>query len=101
MRCAAVRRAWALVPNVWLHGTWGKWLFAAADLCIGHVVLQVLRRQGNVPRRTAVRCTLAFLLLPLSINLSTRGSSDSIVCALVLLCVQALLRHRLAAAAAW
>lgn len=78
---------------------WGKLLFCACDLAVGRLVLAVLRARG-LGARSAAWAAAAFLLSPLAINVSSRGSADSLVCALVLLTLLLLLRRRERAAAA-
>ena len=39
-----------LMPNVWLHPTWGKWLFCAADLLNGWMTVQAPALADELPR---------------------------------------------------
>lgn len=90
--------AWLLVPNFTLHKCWGKVIFSTADLMVGRLLQTILMEQGHTPGTSLQHASL-WLLNPLSINVSTRGSFDSVTSALVLGTVAALLRgsHLLAA----
>ena len=80
---------------------WGKLLFCAGDLAAARLAFGLLRLRG-LRARGAAWAAAALLLSPLAINVSSRGSADSLVCALVLLTLTLLLRRReLAAAAAF
>ena len=91
--------ALVLTPNVWAHPAWGKLLFAAADLAVGAQIHAILLAR-RVPQAVARGCAGVWLFNPLSINVSTRGNSESLVLVLLLGSVHALLCHRAAAAGA-
>ena len=92
--------SWLLLPNVWAR-VWGKLVFCAADLVIGVLLYRILRLRG-VSARGAAAYAAAFLCHPFTINVSSRGNADSLVCVAVLLTLYLLLRGRdLAAAAAF
>jgi phosphatidylinositol glycan class M len=82
-----------LTPNVWAHRSWGKLLFAAADLAVGAQVHAILLAR-RVPHATARACASAWLFNPLSLNVSTRGNAESIVAVLLLGAVFALMHKR-------
>lgn len=75
--------AYLLVPNVLLHRCWGKILFSLADLMVGKCLHSIISQNG-VPTNQSLRYAALWLLNPLSINVSTRGSFDAITSALVL-----------------
>lgn len=75
----------------WPH--WGKALFSAADVAVAAGGLAVLRARG-LPPGTAATFMALFLLHPVVINVTTRGSADAVVCALVAVALAALLRTR-------
>jgi len=79
---------------------WGKAVFVAADVAIAAILLDLLVRRGVQPLH-AVGFTSTFLFLPLSINVSTRGSADALVCLVVLAMLRALVSRRHLAAACW
>lgn len=86
--------AYLLVPNVLLHRCWGKIVFSLADLVVGRCLQSVLARNG-VPRGRSLQFACLWLLNPLSINVSTRGSFDAVTSALVLWATSALLEGSL------
>ncbi|KAG1717227.1 glycosyltransferase family 50 protein, partial [Suillus occidentalis] len=105
-----------LLPNEWLHPSFGKYLFAACDLINGALIYQILMLHilphtkslaqdvsaKNSKRLMHARATLlaaTHLLNPLVFTISTRGSSKAILCTFVLLTLfYALERRRNAAA---
>ncbi|KAG8836215.1 GPI mannosyltransferase 1 [Serendipita sp. 399] len=81
-----------MLPNQWLHPAFGKLLFAVSDIGIGLLLKQI--SQGSVvnhpnhPGRSESRkgltrsegiISLLWLLNPFSINISTRGSAESLL----------------------
>ncbi len=89
--------AWLLLPNVFFR-VWGKLVFCSADLVIAVILRRILLMRG-VGAREAALYTAAFLLHPFTINVSSRGNADSIVCAAVLVTLYLLLQGRDVAAA--
>ncbi|KAJ6623477.1 glycosyltransferase family 50 protein [Mycena sp. CBHHK59/15] len=104
-----------LAPNEWIHPSFGKYLFAACDICNGvliyqllvHVVLpktavasQAVDTQDTTTSRSLTRKDLAMvysaihLLNPLVFAISTRGSSESVLSLFVLLTLYAALNGR-------
>ncbi|GAB5033328.1 gpi mannosyltransferase 1 [Nannochloropsis oceanica] len=93
-----------MLPNLWLHPAWGKVLFIASDLVVGLLVMRIsawtthypslliasAAKRGSVPPTAAswyshpLLHAALWLLNPLVINFSTRGSADTLVSALVL-----------------
>ncbi|KIX93848.1 uncharacterized protein Z520_10473 [Fonsecaea multimorphosa CBS 102226] len=77
--------AWILLPTSW-GGLWfhfGKALFALSDLIAGWLILRLLKRQGLGEQR-ALRYAAVWLLNPMVANISTRGSSEGLLCVLVM-----------------
>lgn len=91
--------AYLLVPNVLLHRCWGKMVFSLADLVVGKCLQSILTRNG-LTSGLSLQYACVWLLNPLSINVSTRGSFDAVTSALVLGVTSALLGDRLGWAAA-
>jgi len=85
--------AWLLVPNEFLAGWWGKALFSAAGVLCGVLIYRLTNR-------STVYASL-WLFSPLTINISTRGSSDSLIILLVLLVFHEMKAGRLNWAAVW
>jgi len=94
-----------LTPNIWLHPSFGKYLFAFCDLVNGLLTYKILKRH-ILPRdsssadakegskapsseRQAVLLTAGHLLNPLVFSISTRGSSESVLVTFVLLTLYA------------
>lgn len=82
--------AWALIPNVWWH-PFGKVLFSLCDVVIAILAIRIMMWRGLPQRTAAYFVGLCFLLHPYTINVSTRGNADAIVCALVLALLYCLL----------
>ncbi|KAI1395735.1 glycosyltransferase family 50 protein, partial [Hypoxylon fuscum] len=97
--------AWLLYPTTWGGVFWssfGKALFAAADLLAGYLIIQVLRgpRGSHVPMSAARACQYAsiWLLNPMVATISTRGSSEGLLGVLVMALLWAVLEKRVALA---
>eukprot|EP00803_Ostreobium_quekettii_P004109 evm.model.scf_2711EXC.1 EVM.evm.TU.scf_2711EXC.1 scf_2711EXC:605-5584(+) len=75
--------AYALLPNIFVHRLWGKFLFSAADLLVGLCIYTtVLRMRAGKP--WALRASALWLFNPFTFAVSTRGSSDSMTALLLL-----------------
>lgn len=78
--------SWILLPTaqggLMFHS--GKALFALSDLLTGWILMRLLLKQGH-DRQTALKYASVWLLNPMVANISTRGSSEGLLCALVLL----------------
>jgi phosphatidylinositol glycan class M len=80
--------SWLLLPTAWSgkNGLWfhsGKALFALSDLVAGWLILLLLRRRGMDNVR-ALKYASVWLLNPMVANISTRGSSEGLLCVLVM-----------------
>ncbi|EJD42214.1 hypothetical protein AURDEDRAFT_89746 [Auricularia subglabra TFB-10046 SS5] len=71
-----------LLPNVWLHPAFGKLLFVCADIVAARLLRQIARLTRI--RDAEVYIALGWLFNPLVFSISTRGSSESVLCVLVL-----------------
>ncbi|KAI5777230.1 PIG-M-domain-containing protein [Geopyxis carbonaria] len=89
--------AYALLPTVhWF--SFGKLLFAAADLVAGIGIVRILRLQ-HVPEQRALRYAAAcWLLNPMVATISTRGSSEGLLGVLVIALLWAAVARRWALA---
>lgn len=85
--------AYLLIPNEVVGLWWGKAVFSAAGILSGILIYKLTNR-------SVVYASL-WLFSPLTINISTRGSSDSLIILLILLVCYELQRGRLGAAAVW
>ena len=118
-----------LLPNELVHASFGKYLFAACDLVNGVLIYRLLvtsilssptralttdnakpldtrHQSGDTENKPvgngnawAAFLAATHLLNPLVFSISTRGSSESILCTFVLLTLYYALRHRWDAAA--
>ena len=77
--------AWMLLPTTW-NGYWfhfGKGLFALADIVAGWLLLRLLRRKGFKESEALIYSSI-WLLNPMVATISTRGSSEGLLCVIVL-----------------
>ncbi|KAG0342835.1 hypothetical protein BG000_000598 [Podila horticola] len=72
-----------LMPNIYLHESFGKWVFTSADLLTGVLIQKILRLRGMSESR-AVKFNALWLLNPMVANISTRGNAESVIGAMVL-----------------
>ncbi|POW07598.1 hypothetical protein PSTT_08165 [Puccinia striiformis] len=70
--------AFILTPNEFIHPCWGKALFGIADLLIG-ILLYRLCPSRHTASSHGLLVTLIWLLNPFVMNISTRGSSESLL----------------------
>jgi GPI mannosyltransferase 1 subunit M len=78
--------AWILLPTTWSGGYWfsfGKALFAASDIVAGWMILAVLKKRG-LSEKTALKYACAWLMNPMVATISTRGSSEGLLCVMVM-----------------
>lgn len=110
--------SWLLLPTTWTttssstlsqwidvaYFSFGKILFAAADLLAGWLIERVLtmRRGGSAPSMPAPRArafAAIWLLNPMVATISTRGSSEGLLAVLVMALLWATLARRVSLAA--
>ena len=72
--------AWIMTPNIIAFPQFGKILFSALDILTGWMLYRML--PSSVDRKLF---SLIWLYNPLTLIISTRGSSESIICSLVIL----------------
>lgn len=75
--------AYLLLPNQWIHPTWGKVLFSAADLIAAWFIYVILCRKRSTTESAKI-VALFWLLNPMTFTVSTRGNAESIICSLVI-----------------
>ncbi|KAI0160545.1 glycosyltransferase family 50 protein [Xylariaceae sp. FL1272] len=88
--------AWLLYPTTW-GGAWfstGKVLFAIADLVAGYYIIRILRTHHGMSMDRACRFASIWLLNPMVATISTRGSSEGLLGALVTALLWAVLQRR-------
>ncbi|KAJ2724245.1 GPI mannosyltransferase 1 [Coemansia sp. Benny D115] len=81
--------AWLLTPNIWLHPTFGKWVFVFCDCVVGALIIRILKARGINDQFAACYAAL-WLLNPQVATISTRGSAESVVCAVVMAALYAI-----------
>ena len=76
--------AWLLVPTSWggFWSQWGKVLFAGCDLLAGGFIAKALQKQG-LSQDQAWKYASIWLLNPMTATISTRGSSEGLLGAIV------------------
>ena len=91
--------AWLLLPTTW-NGYWfhfGKGLFAIADILAGWLILRMLRKQGFEESKALIYSSI-WLLNPMVATISTRGSSEGLLCVIVVAQLWAVTEGRIALA---
>ena len=91
--------AWMLQPNILVSPAFGKLLFIVLDIAAGYLTYSLLLSVGTKPNR-AVTCACFWLLNPLPMGVSSRGSAESILALLVLLIIKFRLEGKLLLSAA-
>ncbi|KAJ1989659.1 GPI mannosyltransferase 1 [Coemansia spiralis] len=86
--------AWLLTPNIWFHSTFGKWMFVACDCAVGALIIRITKARG-VSDQAAAAYSAIWLLNPQVATISTRGSAESFVCAVVMTSFYAFQRKRI------
>jgi len=79
--------AYLMVPNIMWSPSIGKLIFVMFDIFAGYLIYCILRNDGLIKESVARICSFVWLLNPLVMNVSTRGSAESIIVALVLLTI--------------
>lgn len=72
-----------LTPNIFLHSTWGKFVFSFFDVVAGYLIYHLALVQG-FNYAAANLCAVSWIYNPLAIVISTRGNADSVSQVLVL-----------------
>ncbi|KFX86850.1 hypothetical protein V490_08772 [Pseudogymnoascus sp. VKM F-3557] len=89
--------SWLLIPTTW-QGKWfsfGKALFALSDIITGWLIVLVLRTTGGMPMDKALKFASIWLLNPMVATISTRGSSEGLLAAMVVALVWAVMQRRI------
>ncbi|GAD96343.1 GPI mannosyltransferase 1 [Paecilomyces variotii No. 5] len=87
--------AWMLLPTAW-NGwfSFGKVLFAVADMVTGWLLVRVLEGQMGISGPRALRYASIWLLNPMVATISTRGSSEGLLGVMVVALLWAVLRKK-------
>lgn len=70
-------------PNSFLFSSFGKLVFATCDLVVAVILYRLMKKRGSSSSSASNTVALTWLLNPIVANISTRGSSESVVGALV------------------
>lgn len=92
--------AWILLPTAWPGAAWfsfGKVLFALADIVAGWLIVLVLRSpaRGGMAIDRALKFASIWLLNPMVATISTRGSSEGLLGVMVVALLWAVLSNRI------
>ncbi|KAI9111274.1 hypothetical protein K1719_017686 [Acacia pycnantha] len=92
--------AFLLIPNSFIHRSWGKFLFSASDILVGYFIHYVLKKR-KVPENLCNYCVMIWLFNPFTFTIGTRGNCEPIVCALVLWIIICLMNGNVVQSAFW
>ncbi|QBM90186.1 phosphatidylinositol glycan, class M [Metschnikowia aff. pulcherrima] len=96
--------AWMLIPNAWggVFVHYGKFLFMLCDLLTGILISRTLSRSKHTLTTKSNLILLSLWLLnPMVITISTRGSSESVLTFIIMLSFDQYLSGRYVEAAFW
>ncbi|KAJ0987528.1 hypothetical protein J5N97_005884 [Dioscorea zingiberensis] len=92
--------AFLLLPNSFLHRSWGKLLFSFADLLVGLFVDIILKLRG-VPETLRLVSVATWLFNPFTFTIGTRGNCEPVVCAMILWIIICIMNRKVFQAAFW
>ncbi|KAL7104305.1 hypothetical protein ACP275_08G235500 [Erythranthe tilingii] len=92
--------AFLLMPNSFIHRSWGKFIFSASDLLVGSLIHRILKLRG-VPEKLRTYSTMVWLFNPFTITIGTRGNCEPIVCSMILWILLCLMKDHFVQAAFW
>ncbi|KAI9836707.1 MAG: GPI mannosyltransferase 1 [Sclerophora amabilis] len=87
---------WLLLPTTWRNASFfsfGKVLFASADILAGWLILKVLRPSMSETR--ALKFASIWLLNPMVATISTRGSSEGLLGVMVVALLWSVMRRKI------
>ncbi|XP_050873079.1 GPI mannosyltransferase 1 isoform X2 [Lathyrus oleraceus] len=84
--------AFLLLPNSFLHRSWGKFLFSSADILVGYFIYYILKLQ-KVPENLCNYSVMAWLFNPFTFTIGTRGNCEPIVSAMILWIIVCLMKE--------
>lgn len=99
--------AWMLVPNTWGEKWYcfGKFIFMISDLITGLIILKLLGqvrvRGKKLSSNSTIILSSIWLLNPMVITISTRGSSESVLTVMIMLSVYYLINRKSVIASAF
>ncbi|KAK6454943.1 mannosyltransferase [Scheffersomyces xylosifermentans] len=88
--------AWMLVPNGWGENwySFGKALFMASDLVTGYIIVKLLSGSNKLSSNKVVVLSSIWLLNPMVITISTRGSSESVLTVMIMASIYYLVQKK-------
>lgn len=88
--------AWILVPNSWstYWYNFGKLIFVISDIITGIIIVKLLKSLKNVSENKSIILSGIWLLNPMVITISTRGSSESVLTVMIMLSVYYLQKQK-------
>ncbi|PIA55404.1 hypothetical protein AQUCO_00800278v1 [Aquilegia coerulea] len=92
--------AFLLLPNSFIHRSWGKLLFSASDILVGLFIRNILKLRG-VPENLCLISMGAWLFNPFTFTIGTRGNCEPIVCAIVMWIIICIMKGKVLQAAFW
>lgn len=104
--------AWAMIPNILIHSSVGKWMFILADILIGislrRILIKILSKipQGSLRSWTGwnheILCNFLvaiWLFNPIAMNVSSRGNAEALISLMVVLALDLLFSNQFFVAA--
>lgn len=94
--------AWLLIPNSF-GGIWynfGKLIFIICDIITGYIILQLLRIKTTNQKKIFALSSI-WLMNPMVITISTRGSAESVLTVLIMLAIYYCYRQKFIYSAIW
>ncbi|XP_014499476.2 GPI mannosyltransferase 1-like, partial [Vigna radiata var. radiata] len=92
--------AFLLIPNSFIHRSWGKFLFSASDILVGYFIYYILKLR-KAPENMCNISVMAWLFNPFTFTIGTRGNCEPIVCAVILWIMICLLKGNVLQSAFW
>ena len=79
--------AWLMLPNIIWSPQLGKLMFVLCDILAGQLIYKILKCEALTSEWSCRLAACFWLYNPLVMNVSTRGSAESVIVALVLLTI--------------
>ncbi|KAJ1413474.1 Mannosyltransferase, DXD [Sesbania bispinosa] len=92
--------AFLLIPNSFVHCSWGKFLFSSADILVGYFIYYILKLR-KVPENLCNYSVMAWLFNPFTFTIGTRGNCEPIVSAMILWIIICLMKGNVLQSAFW
>lgn len=86
--------AWLLIPSINWFSAFGKVVFSIGDLVAGVIIIRLLRQRFHMSESKACWYAATWLINPMVSTISTRGSSEGLLGAVVMLFLYAVCNDR-------